>query len=285
MTVHRLGLSPRVRGNQVEFWAREIANRSIPACAGEPRQYATVDIDPPVYPRVCGGTLHVFVDLPRPVGLSPRVRGNRTRRRQPALPRGSIPACAGEPVVSLVWISSQEGLSPRVRGNREPFRAGSPGMGSIPACAGEPLRRAPVPACESVYPRVCGGTYHAPSERMHVDGLSPRVRGNRIEIDTNGSNAGSIPACAGEPRLASSSVRTLRVYPRVCGGTASLRGSDGSRTGLSPRVRGNQRQAPRTYLSPRSIPACAGEPRMLNLQLRIARVYPRVCGGTPSKVA
>ena len=97
---------------------------------------------------------------------------------------------------------------------------------------------------------------------------------------------GSIPACAGEPRVPELGSRRLsksglsprvrgnqrrstsldathRVYPRVCGGTwcgGSARcWAIGSR-GLSPRVRGNRHfdQSPHD----------------------LARVYPRVCGGT-----
>ena len=32
----------------------------------------------------------------------------------------------------------------------------------------------------------------------------------------------------------------------------------------------------------RSIPACAGEPDQITLPLMASRVYPRVCGGTPT---
>ena len=52
------------------------------------------------------------------------------------------------------------------------------------------------------------------------------------------------------------------VYPRVCGGTFYLARISRYARGLSPRVRGNRKcQIPARPL-PRSIPACAGEPRM-----------------------
>ena len=51
--------------------------------------------------------------------------------------------------------------------------------------------------------------------------------------------------------------------------------------GLSPRVRGNHERVPNEGLLPRSIPACAGEPCWLSWRPQRARVYPRVCGGTP----
>ena len=58
---------------------------------------------------------------------------------------------------------------------------------------------------------------------------------------------------------------TVRVYPRVCGGNPFQRRLDATEK--------------------RSIPACAGEPRMDNTPDREMGVYPRVCGGTtPERV-
>ena len=51
----------------------------------------------------------------------------------------------------------------------------------------------------SVYPRVCGGTDTATTKEVLLEGLSPRVRGNRHRYPQNGGVLGSIPACAGEP--------------------------------------------------------------------------------------
>ena len=52
-----------------------------------------------------------------------------------------------------------------------------------------------------------------------------------------------------------------RVYPRVCGGTSSGMAATLTKPGLSPRVRGNRISGWRGLDRPRSIPACAGEPR------------------------
>ena len=72
----RRGLSPRVRGNRRRRPPGTALDRSIPACAGEPFPASTGDATPPVYPRVCGGTLpYPGRRVSRP-GLSPRVRGN-----------------------------------------------------------------------------------------------------------------------------------------------------------------------------------------------------------------
>ena len=51
---------------------------------------------------------------------------------------------------------------------------------------------------------------------------------------------GSIPACAGEPRLLPIPPAPIWVYPRVCGGTLVWPAAGDLDKGLSPRVRGNR---------------------------------------------
>ena len=55
---------------------------------------------------------------------------------------------------------------------------------------------------------------------------------------------------------------------------------EGSVVGLSPRVRGNRGTNDESLQGPRSIPACAGEPRPRSVTISTSSVYPRVCGGT-----
>ena len=132
----------------------------------------------------------------------------------------------------------------------------------------------------TVYPRVCGGTLSNTRSRIAESGLSPRVRGNRLARLLDAVGEGSIPACAGEPRVGIISFRPPWVYPRVCGGTVYDLAEELGLTGLSPRVRGNLDFCPLIAESPRSIPACAGEPNKRG-RIRIKQtVYPRVCGGT-----
>ena len=172
------GLSPRVRGNRELRPAGVDVAGSIPACAGEPWPEHRRASPGWVYPRVCGGTIAHGRGDAGVSGLSPRVRGNRRKRKNAGMVEGSIPACAGEPTCRLpigdtyqVYprvcggtlggnLDTEEtpGLSPRVRGN--PWRRAEHEQrrGSIPACAGEP----PTPSASAgrnwVYPRVCGGT-------------------------------------------------------------------------------------------------------------------------------
>ena len=151
-----------------------------------------------------------------------------------------------------------------------------------------------------VYPRVCGGTCSSPLRVAPPTGLSPRVRGNPFLALRPCRVVGSIPACAGEPvsstywtlprrvyprvwgepRCGKWFSRCAGVYPRVCGGTASTRCEPCQQKGLSPRVRGNRGPTRTRGRRPGSIPACAGEPDSSCCACSLARVYPRVCGGT-----
>ena len=154
------GLSPRVRGNLTVEGSCSIWVGSIPACAGEPIPTSATWRTTGVYPRVCGGTPPTIVPPPYTTGLSPRVRGNLRRAVAGQPQPRSIPACAGEPDVSIpvrrfprvyprvcggtpargrLWPSGC-GLSPRVRGNPGAIGENASECGSIPACAGEPGR-------------------------------------------------------------------------------------------------------------------------------------------------
>ena len=215
------GLSPRVRGNPTRPAGRIFAARSIPACAGEPQSCPGAAAPGRVYPRVCGGTRGRRRPRILMRGLSPRVRGNRGRHVRGAGAHRSIPACAGEPGCGRTrraprWVyprvcggtyfddqhdHQHQGLSPRVRGNRSFFRFSRSNSGSIPACAGEPVAPSRPGTPSGVYPRVCGGTPSPCSSRPRDMGLSPRVRGNRVSTPAKRVEAGSIPACAGEPGL------------------------------------------------------------------------------------
>ena len=276
------GLSPRVRGNHNRRLVQLHIDRSIPACAGEPRRVPRQRDETRVYPRVCGGTDTGVAELMGDRGLSPRVRGNLAGAHSGAAPFRSIPACAGEPVFGgpnrgwhkvypRVCGGTQGrqrqpptfgggGLSPRVRGNPSSVTRKFSIAGSIPACAGEPAPAAAVWGIPGVYPRVCGGTV------LHVGALRRVTR--------------SIPACAGEPQGGSSANPSQWVYPRVCGGTGRPAPALVFGQGLSPRVRGNPISGGTLAARNGSIPACAGEPRGACAGRAYSGVYPRVCGGT-----
>ena len=110
-----LGLSPRVRGNHWRTQHLVLDVGSIPACAGEPLWPLRVCPGCSVYPRVCGGTPTSAASPARGAGLSPRVRGNLEPTSVLQLPRGSIPACAGEPPRAGRWRRTSA-VYPRVCG-------------------------------------------------------------------------------------------------------------------------------------------------------------------------
>ena len=189
------------------------------------------------------------------------MRGNPLRARY-ALPRiGSIPAYAGEPQEEAVNAAQQAvyprvcggtgrrcicrmtaaGLSPRMRGNRYLLGIPMAGDRSIPAYAGEPYFAAAGSDSAVVYPRVCGGTRLMGTAVFSGQGLSPRMRGNQSADAARRVGRRSIPAYAGEPACAVSLSQSLRVYPRVCGGTRPPAAGRPIRHGLSPRMRGNLR--------------------------------------------
>ena len=250
---------------------------------------------------MCGGTRRPIRSMLISYSLSPRVRGNPRPGLSRHRPGRSIPACAGEPVTAEPQerqipvyprvcggtcprrreCPAGRGLSPRVRGNLAMLQAAVDLVGSIPACAGEPGQIPPGDGLAEVYPRVCGGTRSSSFPLLAVVGLSPRVRGNQRRCDGEGDKVGSIPACAGEPRVTSGAVIAWRVYPRVCGGTWPRVVDDRSSEGLSPRVRGNPTLRMWINRGKRSIPACAGEPPPFHAAGILPQVYPRVCGGTP----
>ncbi len=274
--------------------------RSIPARAGEPAHWNLWRRHSEVYPRACGGTAQVDDQLPRLLGLSPRVRGNRGRAPKQPILAGSIPARAGEPSTIPSWVSISPvypracggtaqvddqlprllGLSPRVRGNPRSARARSRTSGSIPARAGEPGSHPTSCRSARVYPRACGGTMPSRSGLADLPGLSPRVRGNHYPPVRIVVSVRSIPARAGEPYRRSTRCRPPGVYLRACGGTPQSIGGGPLGYGLSPRVRGNRRSEGGIPWHEGSIPARAGEPGLGDGGVDLLQVYPRACGGT-----
>ena len=91
-------------------------------------------------------------------GLSPRVRGNRTAAACLSLCCWSIPACAGNLLLSI-FLGPAEPVYPRVCGGTCLW---SLSVNRIP-----------------VYPRVCGGTSVGEHELTDRQRSIPRVRGNR----------------------------------------------------------------------------------------------------------
>ena len=246
------GPSPRVRGSPDGVAGADGRGRSIPACAGKPGLGSLRTCAPWVHPRVCGEAWSRFTENVRAVGPSPRVRGSPERGSSLRSVMGSIPACAGKPCPrrpprartrvhprvcgEAGWepdqVNAELGPSPRVRGS--PSESGGTGQyrGSIRRA------RVPVPAY----------------------GPSPRVRGSHEPVLADGATNGSIPACAGKPRLARPQWCPRRVHPRVCGEASPIWEATSPKRGPSPRVRGSLGDGFAFGVRDGSIPACAGKP-------------------------
>ena len=179
-----------------------------------------------------------------------------------------------------VPVTDGPGLSPRVRGNLHPSSFGVAVRGPIPACAGEPRSAPRSGGWPWAYPRVCGGTLGHQTQLVQAYGLSPRVRGNRLQGRHPIRPPGPIPACAGEPPALRHAAGLGLSYPRVCGGTSQAGSRITCPPGLSPRVRGNRAAASSVGVGFGPIPACAGEPWPSCRTGPERRAYPRVCGGT-----
>ena len=152
-----------MRGNHSVANGYMLYLRSIPAHAGQPLlYYFTIEADG-VYPRACGATRKVAVSHINDCGLSPRMRGNPSRRRYRLEGAGSIPAHAGQPYACHYshpplqvypracgatfpipeLADDTTGLSPRMRGNRDYAHSRLAWLGSIPAHAGQPHNNPP----------------------------------------------------------------------------------------------------------------------------------------------
>ena len=151
------GPSPRVRGKPITDISAVHEAGSIPACAGETTEKRGALNQEQVHPRVCGGNPSVARAIFSRSGPSPRVRGKPGKLLSYIQHQRSIPACAGETVLTkavgadekvhprvcggntyrIIKHSRTSGPSPRVRGKPPLSRPTHPGHRSIPACAGE----------------------------------------------------------------------------------------------------------------------------------------------------
>ena len=152
----------------------------------------------------------------------------------------AYPRVCGATVYALRDLFDDVGLSPRVRGNRARTLSSILPLGPIPACAGQPCKYRYFYSEHRAYPRVCGATIIGKATEAGELGLSPRVRGNPLVIQTANLLFGPIPACAGQPRAGRNCIVASRAYPRVCGATFFGLLGQVCQHGLSPRVRGNR---------------------------------------------
>ncbi len=215
-----VGSSPRVRGTRHDQRPHLLAQRFIPACAGNTEKNDSSMRRAAVHPRVCGE--HAFIaDADRIlIGSSPRVRGTPARHLPYQPVHRFIPACAG----NTPQVGAPRGritVHPRVCGEHNqrcrtrrdavgssPRVRGTPSLGErdcletrfIPACAGNTSTFRRGSGNGSVHPRVCGEHYCENSTGPNPGGSSPRVRGTPQIDNIMATKIRFIPACAGNTR-------------------------------------------------------------------------------------
>ena len=171
-----------MRGNLSPPAFAVLACGTIPARAGEPYPLLVFQQQVRDYPRACGGTRRSNVASPPLRRTIPARAGEPTAQYPLQGFNRDYPRACGGTRLTLSFRQRVMGLSPRVRGNQWHQSVSGIPQRTIPARAGEPQRRKRILACNRDYPRACGGTISAPPFHPHIQGLSPRVRGNLSKL-------------------------------------------------------------------------------------------------------
>ncbi len=298
LLARRGGLSPRLRGTEVEPDDVSRQWRFIPAPAGNGVTLTTVSLYCPVYPRACGERLVLEWIANGGDGLSPRLRGT-VKPVQPAKHKGRfIPAPAGNGRRSMQKRIHQP-VYPRACGERIRHPSGETGtVGLSPRLRGTEYvyayvcilcRFIPAPAgngrpCRSwwreraVYPRACGERRRKSVSVGSAAGLSPRLRGTGLVCSAGIRLSRFIPAPAGNGPKSARPTSKPAVYPRACGERWLIETSVLANTGLSPRLRGTACSRSAACRTRRFIPAPAGNGWQRHAGRCVRPVYPRACG-------
>ncbi len=217
-----------------------IADRFIPACAGNSAQSAKRASSAAVHPRVRGEQRTSHADTSANRGSSPRARGTEGRAHDAEHGHRFIPRARGT-------------------GCLRSLRSGD--IRFIPACAGNRRKTCCAKRLSTVHPRVRGEQSTPSTLTKPSTGSSPRARGTVDEGVVGGLVFWFIPACAGNRGAPNATATYTPVHPRVRGeqktGLLDLMWNAGS----SPRARGTGCPLASGFRLPRFIPACAGNSR------------------------
>ena len=208
-------------------------------------------------PRMRGTRHHARLETVE-TGIIPAYAGNTRERHGTVSDRRDHPRVCGEHLPASSGSCTRRGSSPRMRGTpyRQPVLAH--GAGIIPAYAGNTrLQRYQHERCRD-HPRVCGEHCEGLFVASGDVGSSPRMRGTPARYCASRSNAGIIPAYAGNTSTTRARRCLPRDHPRVCGE--------------------HQSGAPIQFVGLGIIPAYAGNTRGMELIGDAFRDHPRVCG-------
>ena len=112
------------------------------------------------------------------------------------------------------------GLSPRARGEHLYRSLCLPCYRTIPACTGGTCTKNRMSSSLWDYPRVHGGNNFSIHSLPLSPGLSPRARGELVDLATVANTDRTIPACTGGTFGLYARKLDYRDYPRVHGGNA-----------------------------------------------------------------
>ena len=163
------------------------------------------------------GTPPDRVRIPPAHGIIPAYAGNTEAQSIPPGTNRDHPRVCGEHVFGSSQSQRTRGSSPRMRGTLCGRRGNAYCEGIIPAYAGNTMIYNTSSVSLRDHPRVCGEHERFESQRVKVEGSSPRMRGTHADIFNIGFQHGIIPAYAGNTELRQAFVDDFGDHPRVCG--------------------------------------------------------------------
>ena len=208
----------------------------------------------------------------------PACAGNTFPHPPTHYPTPVHPRLCGEHAILGNRHGLSTGSSPPVRGTHLKRQRLNDLHRFIPACAGNTWRTTTTASLLAVHPRLCGEHGEAIRPLAPRTGSSPPVRGTLSGRQIHALQCRFIPACAGNTCVCAMAQSTLTVHPRLCGEHTAERTTPQRSTGSSPPVRGTPRGICPHLLTPRFIPACAGNTSSRPSSAHPKSVHPRLCG-------
>ena len=147
----------------------------------------------------------------------------------------------------------------------------------IPAYAGNGLHDRDPDSLSTVHPRVCRERPQQDHKDAETGGSSPRMQGTDCGCNRLDSGKRFIPAYAGNGGRSRRTISRNTVHPRVCRERRTAIASARCGAGSSPRMQGTVSDSIFDGISPRFIPAYAGNGVSQRPHRPDHTVHPRVC--------
>ena len=213
----------------------------------------------------------------------PAHAGNRQPRKMSGISTSVHPRACGEQENGTADGGDNVGSSPRMRGTGSRANKRVHSFRFIPAHAGNSLVDVVGLCVKGVHPRACGEQLTAISAAPAITGSSPRMRGTGWRGARGRHGLRFIPAHAGNSLGINRRERLTTVHPRACGEQVMGSITCPECTGSSPRMRGTGSGVGGLAVSPRFIPAHAGNSPPRRCGRPAGPVHPRACGEQPGR--